>query len=459
MERIEPKISVDASGNVTWLSTIIDYDPSLFFRGKTVTNEEFNGLFLQQAYQGNYTADSLSAFLEKYLRPTIHRTFTSTFNLLPSYIKTFTSLDWGEKHEDGYYYIIIPAEEHGFMPDTATPELDCMNIDTEVYLMDSNGQFFEVSQVETDKDNTVTIYTDDNTISGFAVIRTNDKAYALTTTSIDASQVDGLHAVATSGKYTDLIDINGPTGPNTRIAQNAVNISSIIDGDTVVAKAKQAEYTDAVLLNSTIQGIPVSNIFEEGSSYVKNATHATHATVAQYASDDTTKGTIEQRLTDLGFKNGTYTQTANVSSEYFTTSGWISKEGKRAYGSISIYPGERFGYFIDDSTLLSSYGYKIGEVSIKPSSESHSSIWLTAKFLDKYNALMLNTMVGFDVVIHTNGEVCLRNNTGYDYFYRYCYIAASTSSSALNMYQLQPYNARYHRVAYADAVLSYRTND
>lgn len=365
MERLEPKMSVDASGNITWLPTIVDYDPSLFFRGKKVTNEEFNELFLQQAYQGNYTADSLSAFLEKHLRPTIHRTFTSTFNLLPSYVKTFTSSDWGELQEDGYYYITITPEEHGFKPDESLSELERMNIDTEVYLMDADGQFFEVTQVETTKDNIVTIYTDDNTVSGFVVIRTNDKAYALAAASIDASQVEGLHPVATSGRYTDLVDIDGPTGPNTRIAQNAVDILDIVNGNTVVAKARQAEsaeHTNALLLGSTIQGISVSNIFEEGSNYVKDATHALQAdnadlasvaTVAQYADEDTSKGTIADRLDKLGFKSGSVV----ITNSHFTAqTNNLKRQGNYVLCNLTID---------DDGSLFSGANVTVGEIPLE----------------------------------------------------------------------------------------------
>ena len=49
------------------------------------------------------------------------------------------------------------------------------------------------------------------------------------------------------------------------------------------------------------------SIFEANSNTVKNATNATSATAATratYASTDTSKGTIEQRLTNLGFKSG-----------------------------------------------------------------------------------------------------------------------------------------------------------
>ena len=279
IERIKPEMNTDAFGNVTWVPGLIDYDASLFYRGKTVTNDEFNTLFLRQAYQGNYITDSLSELFQTHLGTAIRRKFTTDFNLIPSYVKTFGTEDWGTKQEDGYYYITIPASEHGFELDAVgASTLDKMNIDTEMYLLDeAEGTFYEVTQVETDTDNTVTIYTDDNTLSGFVVIRTNDKAYALASATVDASQITGLAKVALSAKYTDLIDRTTPTGPDTRIAQNAADIVKIIDGTTPVAEATHSTNADKalrLLASSYIQGLKVSDIFETGSTYVKNATRA-----------------------------------------------------------------------------------------------------------------------------------------------------------------------------------------
>lgn len=340
VKRIAPQFSVDENGKITWVPGLIDYDASLFYRGKTVTNDEFNTLFLRNVYQGNYITDSLSELFDEHLDTAIYRSFTSDFNLVPSYVKSFGTADWGTVHEDGYYYITIPASEHGFEPDNTETVLDKMNIDTEMYLLDEEtGTFFEVSQVETDTDNTVTLYTDDNTLSGFVVIRTNDKAYALASATIDATQVTGLAKVATSAKYADLIDINSVTGPNTRIAANAANIAALMS-DTeytdypfvhnadFATNATNADYATNLLGSGTIQNQPISSIFETGSSYVKNATnavnvtntingnaitnifendgttvkeatHADNATIAQYASSDTSKGTIEQRFNAL----------------------------------------------------------------------------------------------------------------------------------------------------------------
>lgn len=283
IDRLEPAMSVDDTGKVIWAASLIDYDPMLFYRGKKVTNEEFNELFLQQAYQGNYIADSLTTFFDKHLGPAIHRRFTSTFNLAPSFVKTFTPDAWGEKQADGYYYITIPATEHGLQPNNLEENtaLNKISITAEMNLLSNTGQFYEVPQVEIDEENTVRVYTDDNTVSGFVIVRMNDKAYTVAAAIVDATQIQGLATVAVSARYTDLVDINAATGPNTRIAANATDIQKILSGERIVAHAvksdssEYADYTHGLLLEGTIQGIPVANIFEEGSSHVKVATRAT----------------------------------------------------------------------------------------------------------------------------------------------------------------------------------------
>lgn len=303
VDRLTPQFSVDKDGHINWTPGLIDYNASLFYRGRTITNEEFNALFLNSVYQGNYLTDSLTALFDKHLPTSIANTFSSTYNLLPSYTKSFTKEDWSERHTDGYYYITVYAEEHGFKPDPNNSNTEKMNIDTEVYLLDKFGQFYEVSQVEVDTENTVRIYTDDNTLEGFFVIRTNDKSFRLADmVKISVSQIEGLADVATSAKYTDLIDIDSPTGPNTRIAQNAADIVGIINGTHTVAKAtnaENAEYTIHLLKTGTIQNVPITAIFEENSSIVKQAAgYSSNGTIALKFAE------IDARLDDLGFKEG-----------------------------------------------------------------------------------------------------------------------------------------------------------
>ena len=65
VNRLEPEISIDpTTQRIVWEPRLLDYDASLFYRGKTVSNDEYNALFLQGVYQGNYIADSLVELLD-----------------------------------------------------------------------------------------------------------------------------------------------------------------------------------------------------------------------------------------------------------------------------------------------------------------------------------------------------------------------------------------------------------
>lgn len=81
-----------------------------------------------------------------------------------------------------------------------------------------------------------------------------------------------------------------------------VSVDNIVDGTTPAANATN--------VTTNINGNAISDIFESNGTTVKNATNsanatnATNATYATYASSDTSKGTIEERLTNLGFKQG-----------------------------------------------------------------------------------------------------------------------------------------------------------
>lgn len=76
-----------------------------------------------------------------------------------------------------------------------------------------------------------------------------------------------------------------------------------------------------------------------------NATNATNATYAQYASEDTSKGTIEQRLTNLGFKqllqdsNGSLSLSvagAILDASISLLQSGTTREGNRTQASIQL---------------------------------------------------------------------------------------------------------------------------
>lgn len=340
VERIEPQITVDDSGNIIWVPSLLDYDASVFHRGKTVTNKEFNNLFLRQLYQGNYITDSLVKFLKDHLSTAIHRKFTSTYKLVTSYTKVFTSEDWSAVDENGYAYITVPVEEHGFKPvEDATGR--GMNIDTELYLLNADGRFYEIDQITTDPDNTVQIYTDDTSVMGFVVIRSNERSYAITGATVSAEDITGLATVARTGLYTDLFGTPDLSGINV----NAEAINKIVDGTTAVGNAQNTKN-----VTESIGGQALNIIFETGSSVVKNATTAKNY-ISGGGIDDKFKEveqsiytntlllqedirTINARLDALGFKEGV------ASYEGFRTpydySSSLKKQGKYVLFDFSM---------------------------------------------------------------------------------------------------------------------------
>lgn len=296
LKRIKPQYTVDAQGKVNWTPGYTDFNANLYPRGTQLTNEEFIRLLTKQATLNNYNSDSLAELINSRLSTIIRRQVTNDFDLKTSYVKVFTSSDWGEKHEDGYYYITIPASEHGFIK--SGTDTNSIDITVQMCLLDEDtDKFFNVTQLDITADNTVTLYTDDNTLIGFAVIGLNSKAYQVAEVRIDASQIDGLANVALSGSYKDLVNT-----PDATINVNTQNIADILDGTIAVEKANYASvatYANNLSENATIQGIQVSNIFETGSARVKYASQAIQADRANYADADTSKGTIETRLAPL----------------------------------------------------------------------------------------------------------------------------------------------------------------
>lgn len=67
---------------------------------------------------------------------------------------------------------------------------------------------------------------------------------------------------------------------------------------------------------------------ENGEIIAQTSQNATNATYAQYASEDTTKGTIEERLNRLGFKLGYITLNSNVALWSRVSSDMILDEGR-----------------------------------------------------------------------------------------------------------------------------------
>ena len=264
--RKTPEIVITPSGSISWKPIISDHDSNLFDRGKTVSNREFNDLFVKQVYQSNYISDTLAEFFERHMHTVVGRTFENDYNLVHSYIHVITSEnDWGERQEDGYYYITIPASTHGFQPVQDSSE-EGINIDTELYLCNPDtGEYFEVLQITTENDNTVRLYTDDPRATGIAVIRSNERSYALSGTHLTTAQIRDIADVAKTNDYNSLFNLPDLTG----ITTNANTIQNILNGTYTIQNASYAKY-----VTDYIGTRPINEIFETGSTVVKQATNA-----------------------------------------------------------------------------------------------------------------------------------------------------------------------------------------
>ena len=162
--------------------------------------------------------------------------------------------------------------------------------------------------------------TDDTTSTGAPV-----------TTAIDpknASEGSVLIKKSTedSGWIVDKIDANS-------LKDSAV-IAAKLGSDIVNTTSQSANgITVTLQQNATTKKLDIGLT----SDRVINATNATYA---QYASEDTTKGTIEERLTRLGFKEGYFTLTSGsmwgIYNTPQTTQLKVTREGNYVHIPINL---------------------------------------------------------------------------------------------------------------------------
>lgn len=276
--QLKDTLFVDDDGNISWEAYYLNHDPSLYFPGKKLTHEEFNKLVTQSAAQTNYLTTTLKSLLSNKLEGVVSRKVTDLFDLKQSFFKTFDAADWGTKQSDGYYYITITPQEHGY-PADAEERVE-PNIDTELYLLDPDGSgcFYEVSQIYTLAHNVVVLYTDVPCL-GYVTIRSNMRATEYKADKVDATNVVGLHNVAITGNYADLNNT-----PNLdKIQENTQRINQILDGTQTVQDARNAYYARraTVINDNDTLGIPaqlgrylLSDLFETIGPIAKQATQA-----------------------------------------------------------------------------------------------------------------------------------------------------------------------------------------
>ena len=356
VQRITPIIDVDTAGNVHWQNAPLLYDPALFYSGKKITNEVFNDLFVKQTSHGNYTSDTLKQFLTTHLPNAIFRQVQNRFKFTEHYTRLFNSTDWKGPDSNGYYYIDIPATEHGVY--VADGENMQATVRVEMYALDSSGSFYNIKQFDIDNDNGVRLYTDDTSLIGYVIVALSNKAYAVVNQGkIDVSQIEGLSPVALSGNYSDL---NGVPDEDVTTLANA--IAGLKNGTITAGKAKVAEDAEHILTTTTFAGIPFTDIFETGSSYVKNAT-----TADNYSEE----GAIAQRLNAIDSNITAILQGPQVvhSAQHATSAG---RADNANHAAVAEYTPENVEQTIEErlinlSNRVDNLGFKEG--SIKVSSE------------------------------------------------------------------------------------------
>lgn len=120
---------------------------------------------------------------------------------------------------------------------------------------------------------------------------------------------------------------------------NATNLNAIINavnnienGNIIIKNASN--------LTDTIRGVDVYEIFEidDNDNILPQVTSAKYSTYCQYASEDTSKGTIEERLSKMGFSQGTFTYTGGSAIENI-----IKKQGSYVIASFDVRNGSSSG--------------------------------------------------------------------------------------------------------------------
>lgn len=91
-------------------------------------------------------------------------------------------------------------------------------------------------------------------------------------------------------------------------------------------------------MSKEVLGIITSHGFQDHIPNADNADNADNAEIAQYASEDKSKGTIEDRLTSLGFKEGviTFMGVECDSTSYDTNYGVVKRIGKYVFGEVRL---------------------------------------------------------------------------------------------------------------------------
>ncbi len=328
--------------------------------------------------------------------------FIDSTEINDAYRVIFNNENWLLNESTNMYEILITKEEHGIT--------DYTKIGVDMFLLDGSGNYIQVNQFEIQLDGTVKCFHESNG-AGHVSIYEKREGFVLGSAIVEVDKIEGLAKVATTNDYNDLDNI-----PDTNLSKNnEIKIAQIIAGTQQVAKAKSADSatyaqncdsatnatsavnatnaTSAVNATRATQdgdGNIISNTYAKQTGYypnlvVRNATSAEQdsegsiikdtyakqtgtyngmsvgkAVIAQYSSDDTTKGTIEDRLTNLGFKQGSVILADDVTA----TQNVLTRQGNYVLGKLILQIPNR-----DYTTITQPYFYLPDDFSIKSGTE------------------------------------------------------------------------------------------
>ena len=191
-------------------------------------------------------------------------------------------------------------------------------------------------------------------LSGVFVVNHNvSEISTLTTSTLDVSVDSTIESELSNTPTTSGIEYEqdpvacGKIGDMTKLNTTAKDSIVKAINETAAKNANTQEQVTKILNGTTT--VPNSS----------TATTATNATYAQYASEDTSKGTIEERLSAMGFSEGSVTKSPLWQSP---TRNVLYKQGKFVYGRFTAtasFSGNK-GFYGESPVFTIPNGYLIG---------------------------------------------------------------------------------------------------
>lgn len=162
--------------------------------------------------------------------------------------------------------------------------------------------------------------------------------------NVDVSST--LDAVKTSLQATELFKLQNVITSNGNVKKNLVPQTAAslnLGSDANRFGAVYANYATIKDISiATLNGYNVNNIFD--SSYGQTQPVVK---IAAYASTDFSKGTIEERLTNLGFRSGVVTANAGVNMSYSS----LRRQGNYVIGEIQSVTVDTLAHAVEAFTL------------------------------------------------------------------------------------------------------------